>query len=934
MKKKLLLIFLTSLLTANLTSCNFKSSSSTNQTSKENEQKHSEEHEDDNGGGSQEEYHDDPPIHSHEGLHYSAKSPSCISPGNKEFWACSSCNEVFLEQPEGSFTNATLLESLPTSHLAYLAPNDEHAGFGEDGKCIAGCGETIKDYYHLSDKQSNKVTLKDINLNYSTYTSLPDSYNTHVFGSYDYISNKGIDFIFDYSYEYNNKDSWFYFYLFNGKDESGVVIRLNTRANDGLIKTYVYQKSGYEGTVYNGNPSDTTNLYTIQMLNKSTSGFIHVKAEMLNPEINEFSIKLSIGDLTTKNEYIPEFNGNPAEFNVILGKDYFANALKNWIRFSNHDSNAKIKNHDLKNHVTYTNLEGDFLGSEEDDGSLTLPVLTKENYTFNGWKDDEGNIVTPSTIFDKNTILHPSFSRNEGVPIEDRFIIESGEKAIEVCDLRLQNQEYLTINYECNEPIIGKLIFEKETALYEDEFFLDNNETTFSMFLDVFRKNHKNVSGEKTLKSVEFTNVGEKLANFKLNNLTISDREYFGQNEYTIQDSKLKAGMTVSLGGGLSLLQNLNQNSVEYIDVNNEVKIQTRDKINSENIKKEIVANPNLINTFDHGREIQQSYYIDVDEENGYERGTYLGAKRRYNPVQSGDQYLSESRIIDYKIQTNSIYVKVQAVDWTKNNVLTKSYMTNTYSIHDGLLYVDNSFVDFYGFTNYDEHIGEVEISGVNATQELPALYTVHPLNYFSSCFTDGNISKDIFDNGIGWNTNDDGFVGSKTTINNINQLDTLNPDGSYRSSLSEGSYYYGFRKHNENWVGFANEDKFGLYIYMNADKYNHSANSNRHIYVGSTYSRAHDLSNDRNRTYYKLDGSRTTPSKSSFISSPIESCYVDNTNYITTMLGLIIREYKKFSWSYALGADYLSVLKDKFAAIQSSGIMSNDFTSMTGTII
>lgn len=58
----------------------------------------------------------------HEGYHYAEKSATSSEAGNKEFWACCLCHEQFLEQPEGSFQDRTLTETLADNHIAYVAP--------------------------------------------------------------------------------------------------------------------------------------------------------------------------------------------------------------------------------------------------------------------------------------------------------------------------------------------------------------------------------------------------------------------------------------------------------------------------------------------------------------------------------------------------------------------------------------------------------------------------------------------------------------------------------------------------------------------------------------------------------------------------------------------------------------------------------------------
>jgi hypothetical protein len=114
---------------------------------------------------------------------------------------------------------------------------------------------------------------------------------------------------------------------------------------------------------------------------------------------------------------------------------------------------------------------------------------------------------------------------------------------------------------------------------------------------------------------------------------------------------------------------------------------------------------------------VQQSYY--GTEQEAYTNGTFMGNSWTYNPVQGGDQFRNRSKLVDYKMDGNSIYVKCRPMDWSKNGELTPSYMENTYTLKNGVLQVDNRFVDFSGLVNQARH------------QEMPAFYCVRALDTF-----------------------------------------------------------------------------------------------------------------------------------------------------------------------------------------------------------
>ncbi|MDR1465388.1 MAG: hypothetical protein LBJ11_08840 [Oscillospiraceae bacterium] len=131
----------------------------------------------------------------------------------------------------------------------------------------------------------------------------------------------------------------------------------------------------------------------------------------------------------------------------------------------------------------------------------------------------------------------------------------------------------------------------------------------------------------------------------------------------------------------------------------------------------------NLLNRADPGRLLQQAYY--GTEEPPYAQGDWGGERPwPYNPVQGGDMDGNGSKLVDYTVQDKRIRIKCRPADWAKHGELTPSYMENTYTLDDGLLTVDNRFVDFSGYTHPARH------------QEMPACYVVTALDTFR--FYDG----------------------------------------------------------------------------------------------------------------------------------------------------------------------------------------------------
>ena len=520
----------------------------------------------------------------------------------------------------------------------------------------------------------------------------------------------------------------------------------------------------------------------------------------------------------------------------------------------------------------------------------------------------------------------------------------------------ISTNNYLNIPYRATGNFTAQLAYydtTKSKNVNEEIFFEASDKLVdFNTFLDNFRKGSSGITSKK-LTSLTIKNVSPSTATFTLLGVNYTDRTYSRTDTLYISDSTIEAGVSLQFAGAISSIKNLNQGIQEYVDTNHTIKIRGSDK-HSGDVNNVIANNPNLINIFDVGREVQQSWYINVDEEQGYTRGTFNDAEVGYNPVQAGDKNNNESQIVDYKVtydvneptKVTSIWVKTKALDWAQTNSLSKSYMENTYKIENGLLRVSNRFVDFSGWTNYETNANwpqgnnntngntflSAQSANLFAIQELPAFYTAHPLNYYSSYFSDSMNSKSgklIFDNNIGWNTSENGTNGAVETNNYLVANGEYMGETTYQTDLSAmnaakgtsySKYHYEYRKHYENWLGFFNEDKFGVAIYMPANEYNHETGSERHVFLSGMYSSDHGASNTTNRKYLDANYKSQTASWSKGLGSTgwgkidltKESCYVSNTGYFCTSLGLYIPNYTAIEYSYLIGADYLNILRKR----------------------
>lgn len=247
------------------------------------------------------------------------------------------------------------------------------------------------------------------------------------------------------------------------------------------------------------------------------------------------------------------------------------------------------------------------------------------------------------------------------------------------------------ITYSTDSYIRGTISYMQGYMSVTEEFFLEPGEkAVFSSLIDGYLSD----VGGKNISKLTFEILKKGTAGYLAlhnintvfyNNISVSDVVY-------IENSRFKVGVALYDGGGLTYYED----------------------------KADGISNVgNMLNNHDAGRLVQQSYYGTMDYP--YQCATYNGTTWAYNPVQGGDQYNNKSKVIDYVIGDDFIYVKCRPLDWAQNNKYTYCYMENYYFVKDTYVEVDNRFIDF---SSYDH--------GTARHQELPAFYTISSLDAFS----------------------------------------------------------------------------------------------------------------------------------------------------------------------------------------------------------
>ena len=271
---------------------------------------------------------------------------------------------------------------------------------------------------------------------------------------------------------------------------------------------------------------------------------------------------------------------------------------------------------------------------------------------------------------------------------------------------------YFGIRYSSDAYVKGTITYSGKSTEQSEEFFLEPGENKeFFSFIDGYLDYNK----MNKLYSVSFQSLNKSNAQFVMTDIAFFNREVL-KNEIYIENDEHKLGITLKWGGALSYLEDKNS-SVEAVIVDGVTKVDS-DASERYGVKAKS-KNVNLINADDTGRLVQQSYYGTGDC--SQYQGAYYGENKwNYNPVQGGNQYNDAAKIVDVRINEDSIYIKCRPLDWAKEKeCITLSYMEATYSLSDGLVKAQCRFVDFSGYPTTE------------TTQECPAFYCIEPLNRF-----------------------------------------------------------------------------------------------------------------------------------------------------------------------------------------------------------
>lgn len=123
-------------------------------------------------------------------------------------------------------------------------------------------------------------------------------------------------------------------------------------------------------------------------------------------------------------------------------------------------------------------------------------------------------------------------------------------------------------------------------------------------------------------------------------------------------------------------------------------------------------SNRNLVNAYDRGRLIQQSYYGDSDG------SQWNGQPWRWNPVQGGDWRGKSAQVLELRSTPRTAYVKTLPKHWASGEDLTMTSMEQWITLEGPLARVRYRFVQRGGNDHGVRH------------QELPAVFVAPALRW------------------------------------------------------------------------------------------------------------------------------------------------------------------------------------------------------------
>ena len=189
-------------------------------------------------------------------------------------------------------------------------------------------------------------------------------------------------------------------------------------------------------------------------------------------------------------------------------------------------------------------------------------------------------------------------------------------------------------------------------------------------------------------------------------------------------------------------------------------------------------ADRNIVNIYDEGRYIQQSYYAGQNVDRRAEGQADVWSPWPWNPIQVGDYAYNRAEILDSWQNGNKTYVKCIPMQWDMNGRPAEATMEQWTTIKGNVIKVRNRLTCH----RTDDLYGE----GVYRQQEIPAVWLISALKNLYSYF--GNRP----------------FVNKPIASTEVKQLIMNDPE-----------HFWGvYRDVSERWMAFVDDSNWGIAVY------------------------------------------------------------------------------------------------------------------------
>lgn len=186
----------------------------------------------------------------------------------------------------------------------------------------------------------------------------------------------------------------------------------------------------------------------------------------------------------------------------------------------------------------------------------------------------------------------------------------------------------------------------------------------------------------------------------------------------------------------------------------------------------------NLVNIYDEGRYIQQSYYAGRSLDRRAEGQADVWSPWTWNPIQVGDNAYNRAEILEQWQKGNTTYVKCIPMQWDLNNVPAEAVMEQWTTLNGRVIKVRNRLTCH----RTDDLYGE----GIIRQQEIPAVWLISALKNLYAYFGDKP------------------FKGDKIESTEVKQL-----------IMNDPAHFWGqYPNVSEKWMAFVDDSLYGCAVY------------------------------------------------------------------------------------------------------------------------